>query len=125
MAGRVEFTANTLSPNLKKLPQILDRNFFQIMRFHEPQLQSAARHDAPWRDRSGNARTGLTARAVQPKELVYELYLFHKVKYGIWLEIRWSGKYANIMPTIKWYAPKVKASYNKLLDRLKIGGGVS
>lgn len=123
--ARVEFTYNSLEPNLKKLPAVLERNLYQIMRFHEPQLRSAARHDAPWKDRSGNARSGQDVKVLVPRPWVYELVLFGKVPYQIWLEIRWSGKYANIMPTIRWYAPKVKASYTKLLSRLNMKGSVS
>lgn len=121
--ARVEFTFNSLSPTLKKLPHLLDRNFNQIMKFHEPKIRKEARHDAPWTDRTGSARQGLDARSLEPKPNVYQLVLFGKVEYQIWLEIRHSGKFANIMPTIRWYGPLVMKSFNKLLERMKIEAG--
>lgn len=123
MASRVEFTHNSLGPNLKKFTPLLNRNIYQVLRFHEPQLRTAAKHDAPWVDRTTNARSGLDAVVTMSQPHVYELVLFHKVSYGIWLEIRWSGKYATIMPTIRWYAPRVWKSYHKLLDRMNIEKG--
>lgn len=124
MRTRVEFTKDSLTPGLKRLGPVLDKNLGQVMRYHEPVLEREARHDAPWRDQTGNARNGLTCVALQPNPWRYELVLFHKVKYGIWLEVRWSGKFAVIMPTIRWYAPKVRASFSKLLDRMNLKGGV-
>lgn len=123
MAGRVEFTYNSLSPNLAKFNSILNRNIYQVLLFHEPQLRSAAKHDAPWKDQTGNARQGHDAKVAVPSPNVYELILFNKISYALWLEILYSGKYANIMPTIRWYAPKVFASYRKLLDRMNIEKG--
>lgn len=122
--ARVEFTHNSLEPNLKKLPAVLEKNLYQVMRYHEPQLRAVARHDAPWKDRTTNARSGQDVVVRVPRPWVYELVLFGKVPYQLWLEIRWSGKYANIMPSIRYYAPKVKASFGKLLDRLNMKGSV-
>jgi len=123
MAGRIEFTYNSLTPNLKKLTPLLNRNIYQVLLYHEPQLRTAAKHDAPWRDRTGNARQGHDTKISMIEPHVYQLVLFNKISYAFWLEVRWSGKYANIMPTIRWYAPKVFASYRKLLDRMNIEKG--
>lgn len=62
---------------------------------------SYARKNAPWTDRTGNARSGLHA-SVNLGENFAELIVAHSVPYGIWLEVRWSGKYAIIGPTIFW-----------------------
>lgn len=57
--------------------------------------------NAPWTDRSGNARAGLHAKAspVNGGE-AFELLVAHSMFYGIFLESRFSGKYAILMPTI-------------------------
>jgi hypothetical protein len=35
------------------------------------------------------------------------LTLQHTVEYGIWLEIRWGGRYAIIVPTIEQLGPEI------------------
>lgn len=120
--ARVEFTSDSISPNLKKMVPMLRRNVYQVLRFHEPNLAATAKTKAPWEDQTGNARNGLAAvtRVEGPDE--YSLTLYGSVKYQIWLEVRWAGKYAIIMPTIRAYAPLVMASFTKLLERMGLGG---
>ena len=118
--ARVEFTKDSLSPNVQRLMPTLRRNVYQVMRFHEPQLASRARTDAKWKDRTGNARSGLNAKTMIVTPNVYALALYGSVKYQIWLEVRWAGKYAVIMPTVRSYAPLVMASFVKLLERMGV-----
>jgi hypothetical protein len=69
-------------------------------------LQDYARDNAPWEDQSGDARRGLTASVVADDEEM-TLTLQHTVEYGIWLEIRWGGRYAIIVPTIEQLGPEI------------------
>jgi hypothetical protein len=62
-------------------------------------VESYAKENAPWEDRTGDAREGLTAKG-QQRLFEYRIILYHTVDYGIWLEVRWGGKYAIIVPTI-------------------------
>lgn len=72
-----------------------------LMEHTAPRIESYAKEHAPWTDRSSNARRGLTAvTKINGDEM--SIILFHKVPYGVWLEIRWSGRYAAIMPALKW-----------------------
>lgn len=119
--ARVEFTKNSLSPSIQNLMPTLHSNLYQIMRFHEPKIQERARTKAPWTDRTSNARNGLFAKAGVPSKRTYQLVLYSAVKYQIWLEVRWSGRYAIIMPTVRTYAPDVIRSMYKLLDRMNVG----
>jgi hypothetical protein len=60
-----------------------------------------AKQNAPWTDRTGNARAGLhTIVNIPPNPTHWEIILAHSVPYGIWLEVRFSGRYAIIEPTI-------------------------
>jgi hypothetical protein len=117
---RVEFTKDSLRPGIKKLVPVLNRNLLQVMKFHEPQAASEMKRTAPWTDRTGNARNGLSAKASADGD-IYTLTLYGKVKYQIYLETRWSGLRAVIMPTVRSYGPKVLGSLRKLLDRLNLG----
>lgn len=120
MGSRVEFTKNSLSPSLENLMPTLHSNLYQIMRYHEPNMQAEARTKAPWKDQTSNARNGLFVKAGVPAKHVYQLTLYGSVSYQIWLEVRWSGRYAIIMPTVRSYAPKVVGSMYKLLDRMNV-----
>lgn len=74
--------------------------------YFAPQIEAAAKTDAPWTDRTGNARQGLTGLAQDISETAVAIYLYHKMDYGKWLEVRWSGRYAVILPTLeRFYEP--------------------
>lgn len=61
--------------------------------------QGHAKTNAKWTDRTANARNGLRAFAVhEPGRST--IIIAHGVPYGIWLEVRFSGKYAIIGPTL-------------------------
>ena len=64
-----------------------------------PFIQNWMRDNAPWTDRTGNARQALHTEV---HDLTTEIYLMmaHGVEYGIHLEIRNSGKYAIIAPAV-------------------------
>lgn len=71
-------------------------------------VEEYAKDNAPWDDRTGDARDGL--KAVGEQRLVtYTITLFHTVDYGIWLEVRWDGKYAIILPTLEHMGPQFMA----------------
>lgn len=73
-------------------------------KYVEPQAEAYMKSNAPWTDRSGNARNGLKARTEIGSNKV-TVYLFHSVPYGGYLELRWSGRYQIINPTIEVFAP--------------------
>lgn len=82
--------------------------------------EAYAKAHAPWQDRTGDARQGLTAIGEQ-RLVRYTITLFHTVDYGIWLEVRWDGKYAIIVPTIEHMGPIFMAEMN-LVQLMALGG---
>lgn len=81
----------------KKVKRLIASEFI----YGEGEAVRFAKINAPWTDQTANARSGLHAKAssINGGES-FELLLAHSVPYGIWLEVRWSGKYAIIMPTL-------------------------
>ena len=65
----------------------------------KPDAETYAKNNAPWTDRTGNARAGLHAD-VSTEGNTFQLLMAHTVFYGVFLEHRFSGKYAILMPTI-------------------------
>lgn len=62
-----------------------------------------AQSNAPWEDRTGDARRLLDV-AVQedPEAIIIQLY--HQVDYGLWLEVIQNGRFAIIMPTLERFS---------------------
>jgi hypothetical protein len=108
---------DSLTPGIQGLPSFVDKAVATTMRYHEPNVENYAKQNAPWTDRTTNARNGLSARSGKNGRSTHYIVLAHQVPYGIWLEVRWSGKYAIIMPTIEVYGPKVMETLEKILDR--------
>lgn len=62
-----------------------------------------AQSNAPWNDRTGDARAELDVDVHwEGHVIVWEM--FHGVDYGLFLETRWNGKFAIIMPTLEMFA---------------------
>lgn len=98
-------------------PQQLHRAAVVITHRMAPEVENHMKLNAPWTDRTGNARNGLAARPYEEAESV-GIVLYHQVSYGIFLEVSNAGRYAIINPTIDVMGPRVMAAYNDLLSRL-------
>ena len=83
-------------------------------------VESYAKANAPWTDRTGMAREGLTAEVTSSgNEVILELY--HTVDYGLWLEVIQNGEFAIIDPTLQHYAPLILADVETRLASVKGG----
>lgn len=83
-----------------------------VCQYTAQEMQNTAREQAPWTDRTGNARSGLfaTAEADAGRQHVV-IYLSHAadLDYGVWLELANSGWHAIILPTMERHYPELKA----------------
>ena len=82
--------------------------------YYAPVLESYAKANAPWKNQTGNARQGLFGLAERGPEVV-TIYLSHGVYYGIYLETRWGGRYAIIMPAIQAHLPGIQVALARLV----------
>lgn len=114
--AKILFRDGGLTDNLKNGPERLMKAARVTAERSAPDVENYMKDNAPWTDRTGNARNGLTARAFDEGDSV-GIDLFHSVEYGIYLEARWSGRYAIIQPTIDVMGPVVMRRYNRLLER--------
>ena len=78
----------------------------EIMEKNAERVVSSAQRNAPWTDRTGNAREGLEARVWNDGGII-TLSLFHTVEYGRWLELIQSGRFSTIMKTLEQEAPSL------------------
>lgn len=67
-----------------------------------------AQANAPWADRTGDAREGLSVDVLsEGGDVILELY--HTVDYGLWLEVIQNGRFSIVMPTLERFAPMIFA----------------
>lgn len=76
--------------------------------------QNWMRDNAKWTDRTGNARNGLVGEHQAIGKDVGVVTFAHSVPYGIWLEVRFGGRYAIILPALEYWAPKLMAHVARL-----------
>lgn len=100
----IQWSGN-LSGNIQTLGLRTKARMVATAKYVAPQIQSDMRANAPWEDQTGNARNGLFS-VVQVSTNEVAIVLYHSVPYGIWLELRWSGKYAIITPSLAKWGPR-------------------
>jgi hypothetical protein len=105
-----------LQLNVSHLDEYVDRATRGLMSYWSGRVGAAARTGAPWTDRTSNARNGLQNGSGKQGD-TYFIVLAHSVPYGVWLEVRWSGRYSVILPTLSMYGPRVMSAFNRILQR--------
>ena len=85
-----------------------------------PGLVAAAQADAPWEDRTGDARNQLHTE-VEINNGEVNLYLGHGVEYGFWLETIQNGNFAVIMPTLERLGPSILREVAEKVGRSRRG----
>jgi hypothetical protein len=101
-----------------KIKRIIPGEFL----YHSDLASATAKVNAPWTDRTGNARAGLfSGTNISVEQDFWELYLAHTVFYGIYLETRFSGKYQIISPTILFIGKLIIDRMGNVFDKLGYG----
>lgn len=87
------------------------------------QCETYMKDNAPWEDRTGDARNELTAQA-DGNEVKGTLgvVLSHGVDYGVYLEFKWGGRDAIIGPTMEVMGPEMMGRMSGLLERVDYQG---
>ena len=118
LSARLDFNANNLGRNVKALPDKVDGYIHTIVVRQSISALAYMKVNAKWTDRTGNARNGLGAEVIwKPKEL-HAIRLFHRMWYGIFLETRWAGRFAIILPTIQKFGPDTMRMFDRLFQKL-------
>ncbi len=81
-----------------------------------PEIESWMKANAPWSDRTGNARQTLRTEVIDLTQEI-ALLLSHGVDYGIFLEMAHGGKYEIIGPALDEFTPKVWADIRKMMGQ--------
>lgn len=108
-----------LTPTLKVFGPAVLRAVGKVMEANAPRVQSYARSSAPWTDRTGNARNGLFAK-YRGSNSSHAIDLYHTVPYGIFLEVRWSGRYQVIRPTIDAEGRRIMTQMRGVISAIEL-----
>lgn len=92
----------------------IDSALWELAEVWSPIIEEYMKINAPWIDRTSNARQGLNVRPRREGHVIH-IDLAHTMEYGIYLELANAGSYAIINPTLDIYAPMVWDSVKKLL----------
>jgi hypothetical protein len=79
-----------------------------------PEIENWMKTNAPWTDRTGNARQTLWTD-VAGDGLTIILTLSHGMWYGWWLEVANTGRYAIVAPAVDYWAAQLMQDIQRLL----------
>lgn len=118
----IDFTLDMpLTRSVKVFDDRLDRAIAGAVKQRSHIAEGWMKQNAPWTDRTGNARSGLTAITEHQAKVHHTIWMFGRVPYIIWLEIRHAGRYAIIVPAVLDQGPKLMRTFVKIIDRLNGG----
>lgn len=124
MAGkRAGWTAGTITSRLTSLnDKVTKQLLIATTEKYAADGEAHMRQTAPWVDRTSNARNGLVTSTTHENLMGaatrHTIVFAHSVSYGIWLEVRWAGRYAVIVPTIQFIGPKLMQTLERGMARI-------
>lgn len=72
------------------------------------EMEQYMKSNHPWRNRTGNAERGLSAKLTSSKaQYVQTITLAHGVPYGVYLEYSMERRFAIIEPTMRLMGPRI------------------
>lgn len=117
--GRVVWTSDSLTHGLLWFKPNVEAELMGELEEFAQQCEAYMKLNAPWEDRTGDARSGLSAT---PDENEAKgnlgIELAHGVEYGVFLEFKFGGRDAIIIPTMEIMGPELMGRVRGLLDRV-------
>lgn len=118
MGARFRYRDGELKREVKNLDRKMDTAIRMIVEVNASRGEGYMKENAPWTDRTGAARAGLfTATDHGPSQ--HSILFSHTMDYGIWLEVKNSGEYEIIMPSIRWAGRELMQDLNHLFRKLR------
>lgn len=115
---QADFNAKQLSRNLQNFDKNVRGSVAAVVDYNAGYGEAWLKANARWTDRTGAARTGLTAISSRDRQAFYIL-MAYAVNYGIWLEIAHDRKYAIITPGMRIIGDKLMKDLQMLLNRIE------
>ena len=116
----LEFNVSAMTGVLNPLYDNISSQLSLGMASVAADMEHYAKRNAPWTDRTGNARRTLTGFVVSEDEDTMLIGLAGMMHYSPKLELNYGGRYAIIVPTLDSYAPRLMDAV--VQSALKLGG---
>ena len=114
----LKFDISDMASKLASLENKTDAAIRVLAEQGAKKLESEAKNNARWTDRTGSARTRLNGSAGKIAN-GYRLTLAHGVDYGIWLELANEKRYSIIPETINYVgAFEIIPGFERFMERL-------
>lgn len=105
----------TIPQMAEKYTQAIFQSGRRIAYDQAEEMEQYAKANAPWTDRTGDARERLHA-TVEETGPIGTIVLSHGVPYGLWLEISNGGRYSIIPQTIDVFGPQLMRSLQNMIN---------
>lgn len=109
-------SARDIKNNLTAWEKRIRAGIFKLGEDCGMQMEGEAKRNAPWRDRTSNARNGLFGEAAEEENTLL-VRISHTVEYGTYLELARHGKYRILKPTAENAAPEFFAAVRELIEK--------
>lgn len=103
-----------LSANIPKYGQRVQWAVYQLGLMYAAKFETYAKENAPWTDRTANARQGLHSWVEVQDNGTVRVFLSHSMEYGVHLETRGGGRWAIIFPTIEAHLDEIQKNVRDL-----------
>ena len=108
MSTRVEWTGREdVKRRMGLYAVAVKQTVWNVAEYWSPIMETYAKQNAPWTDRTANPRQSLWCRPMRISDDAVAIILSHGMDYGIWLEICWQGRYAIIWPTLQAHLTRI------------------
>lgn len=114
---RFHYDDNQIQTRVRALDARLKTAINAMVDYHSLRGMAHMKTNAPWTDRTGAARTGLHTVAENFGD-THVITFAHAVNYGIWLEVKFSGRDAIIMPSVRKTGDELMASLRGIMGQL-------
>lgn len=113
----ISFSGGRLRANIVEFNPKVNRGIAAAFEFQAPKSAARMKSEAPWTDRTGNARSGLFTETKHAGGH-HSMLLAHGMSYGIYLERNHSGRYAIVIPEIARAGQDVMRLISKILKTM-------
>lgn len=118
---KIEWDAEELVSSLKNLDRAFTSKEYggllMLMQTAASKMESWAKQNAPWTDRTGQARQRLTGQAYWEDSSIVVAAIAHQVDYGIWLELAHQRQYAILEKALDEHRGEIEDAVKTLLGR--------
>jgi hypothetical protein len=116
-----QINMSSLDHNLKNFNPRARKAITAVLDYQKPKSETRMRTEAPWTDRTTNARNSLFAAVIRETEDDWLFVVSHGVSYGFWLEVINSGEYAIVRPEFLKANREIMQRLSRLFERMEKG----